>query len=262
MTPIRCTIRGDAWIASTPLSLIGSRSHFWVHVGVSTYPITRVSWTDVLPTLNPTPSTLNYEIELPTKLTFTIQPISLASKAALTIDGSPYNFDSGGSLSVMVDSGVGHAMSITSLIQTSDDTRYVVSWNNSNANSTTLNVDQDSSITISFQRQFLLTVKSDVGNVTGPGWYNEGATASFSVSPVQLPYDGFLGVLNLQHQFTGWSGDVVSTIPSASVSMNGPKTVTANWGTVSGPLFLGLVGIVVGSLLVGVFFFYRRNKSR
>jgi hypothetical protein len=156
-------------------------------------------------------------------------------------------------------------MTITSPIQTSDDTRYVVSWANAyyNAdNSIALNVDEDSSRVISFQRQFLLTVKSDLGNVSGGGWYNEGSTASFSVSPVQLPYDGFLGTLNLQHQFTGWSGNAADTITSSLVSMNGPKTVTANWKTTGGPLFLGLVGIVVGSLLVAAFLLYRKHGLR
>jgi len=220
-------------------------------------------WLDFLPSINPTSSTLNYEIELPAKTTFTIQPNSLANNAVLTIDGTPHNFDSGGSLSVMIDSGVSHAMAITSPILTSNDTRYLVSWSNAyysqNANSNTLNVDQDSSITISFQRQFLLTVKSDFGNVAGPGWYNEGSTASFSVSPVQLQYDGFLGSLTLQHQFAGWSGDVVSNVTPASVSMDVPKSVIANWKTVGGPLFLGFVGLIVAITLLAIFLLYRRG---
>jgi hypothetical protein len=272
------TISGDTWTAWTPLSRIGFKTHFWVWVGVgpqiyfwSAGWFTRPSglWTSLLPWVDflpsPQTSSLNNEIELPAKVTFTLQPNSLASKATLTIDGSPHNFNSSGSLSVTVDSGVSHPMTITSPIQTSDDTRYVVSWANAyyNAdNSIALNVDEDSSRVISFQRQFLLTVKSDLGNVSGGGWYNEGSTASFSVSPVQLPYDGFLGTLNLQHQFTGWSGNAADTITSSLVSMNGPKTVTANWKTTGGPLFLGLVGIVVGSLLVAAFLLYRKHGLR
>jgi hypothetical protein len=155
-------------------------------------------------------------------------------------------------------------MSITSPIQISNDTRYIVSWggiaySSQNANSNTLNVDQDSSITVSFQRQFLLTVKSDVGNVSGGGWYNEGSTASFSISSQQLPYDGFLGKISLQHQFTGWGGDVVSNVASSSISMDGPKTVTANWKTVGGTLFVGIVGLIVAMSLVAVFILYRRG---
>jgi hypothetical protein len=258
--PVQYTIEGDTWTAWTPLTLLGSKSHFWVWIGIGKPVLTSsgseiVDWFDVLPSpYQYTYRKLNYEIVLPAKVTFAL-PNSLADKVTLNIDGISYNFDSTGSLSVMVDSGVDHAMMITSSIQSSNDTRYIQSY----PASSTLNVDQDSSITLSFQRQFLLTVKSDVGNVSGGGWYNEGSTAGFSVSPVQLPYAGFLGSLSLQHQFTGWSGDVVSNVASSSISMDGPKTVRANWKTVGDPLFLGLVVLVVGSLLVAVFLLYRRK---
>src|SRR5208282_421398 len=188
-----------------------------------------------------------YEIGLPTKVMFTLQPNSLASKAVLTIDGSPHNFDSGGLLSVMVDSGVSHAMTITSPIQTSVDTRYVASWDNAYSNnavsSNTLNFDQDSSIAISFQRQFLLTVKSDVGNVSGGGWYNEGSTAAFS-SPSN----------SLMWTFEGWA--LVTASNNGSIEMDAPHTLTARW--IPGYL---LVGICIIAVVAFSMLYYRRRRG-
>lgn len=101
-------------------------------------------------------------------------------------------------------------------------------------------------------RQFYLTVKSDFGYSKGEGWYNEGETATFSVnSPL-----GFL----IQQVFTGWSGDSTATTPTATIIMDGPKTVIANWRTD----YTGLVAIVlfsVSATLLSVFF-YRKRKKR
>lgn len=99
-------------------------------------------------------------------------------------------------------------------------------------------------------------------DVAGGGWYDEGSSASFSVTPAQLPYDGLLGMLNTQHQFAGWTGDVASTSASSSISMDGPKTVQAKWTTAYGPLLYGLIGLIIGApLIAGLLLYKIRGKS-
>lgn len=74
-----------------------------------------------------------------------------------------------------------------------------------------------------FILQYYLTVHSEYGDPDGEGWYDEGTTASFSVtSPA-----GF----TIQPVFAVWGEDVSATTPSATVVMDSHKTVVASWRT-------------------------------
>ncbi|MEO0252441.1 MAG: hypothetical protein ABIM44_09450, partial [candidate division WOR-3 bacterium] len=101
---------------------------------------------------------------------------------------------------------------------------------------------------------FYLTVKSDFGDPKGEGWYNEGETATFSVnSPI-----GFL----IQQVFTQWSGDSTATTPTASIVMDGPKTVIAKWKTDYTSLVIIVIFSVSATLLSFCFRSIRKRKKR
>jgi len=103
-------------------------------------------------------------------------------------------------------------------------------------------------------RQFYLTVKSDFGDPKGEGWYNEGETATFSVnSPI-----GFL----IQQVFTQWSGDSTATTPTASIVMDGPKTVIAKWKTDYTSLVIIVIFLVSAALSFVYFHSIRKRKKR
>ena len=74
-----------------------------------------------------------------------------------------------------------------------------------------------------FLKRLRLTVTSPHGAPIGDGWYEEGAEAVFSV-------ESSTGLIP-QHVFTGWSGDHAGSSPTSSITMDGPKSVTATWGT-------------------------------
>jgi uncharacterized repeat protein (TIGR02543 family) len=86
-------------------------------------------------------------------------------------------------------------------------------------------MDAPKTATAQWTTQYMLTVTSAYGDPTGEGWYDNGATATFSVT---TPYAGVTGT---QYVFSAWSGDSTATTPSASVTMNAPKSVTAAWIT-------------------------------
>jgi hypothetical protein len=257
-TPIEYTIEGDTWTAWTPLSLMGGRSHFWVWVGILD---SFNSWMDMLPS---PPQAVNYEIQLPVGVTFFVDPQSIAGNVTLNVDGRGNKFDASGELSILLDPETPHNISIAPIIKTSNDVQYLFeSWSDlaSGKSSRTTSFDQDKSVTISYVRQFRLTVNSDYADTHGAGWYDEESNVTFSVSPSQLPYGGFLGTLGLQHQFTGWSGSVVAHDASSSTNMDGPKMVQANWKTTTSPIFLVFVGIVAGLSLIAVVLSYRRRSA-
>jgi hypothetical protein len=209
------------------------------------------------------PSAPNYEIRLPVKVTFTVQPNIIADGVTLTVDGTDNRFEANGRLSVMLDPQSDHDISITPTINKSSGIRYLLrSWSDSKSgdSSRKISFDEDASVTVTYIRQFMLTVNPGLGRTNGTGWYDEGSNPTIFVSPTQLPYYGYLGMLGLQHQFAGWSGDVVSNYASTPVAMDGPKVAQANWRTAAAPTFFIFIGLIVGVLLVTAFLIYHRRN--
>jgi uncharacterized repeat protein (TIGR02543 family) len=85
--------------------------------------------------------------------------------------------------------------------------------------------------------QYNLTVNSPYGNPQGQGWYPLGSLATVSITTP----DG----VGIQHVFTGWSGDITASSPTAYVSMYQDQTVTANWIDDSTQLYGILAAILV-----------------
>ena len=78
---------------------------------------------------------------------------------------------------------------------------------------------------MTFRSQFLLMVISAHGTPTGGGWYDASAVANFGVEPTVA------GATGTRYNFTRWGGDSADTQAGSSLSMDGPKTVTATWRT-------------------------------
>jgi len=76
-------------------------------------------------------------------------------------------------------------------------------------------------VTFQWKKQFLLTLVSQYGTKSGDGWYDVGATAQFSITPGQDP--------GVHYMFVSWTGDFAGASSSGTVTMDGPKTVTASW---------------------------------
>jgi cellobiose-specific phosphotransferase system component IIC len=82
---------------------------------------------------------------------------------------------------------------------------------------------------------------------------SEGETASVSVAPVQ-------GAI-VRQVFTGWSGDITDTSEAASLTMDSPKVITANWRTDFVQLYMLIGGVgVVGGVVATVAVVRRRRQ--
>jgi hypothetical protein len=78
-----------------------------------------------------------------------------------------------------------------------------------------------------WKTQYYLTVSSAYGVTGGQDWYDRGATAYASVSPLTVA-----GPSGTQYVFTVWGSDASgSTSPSDAITMDGPKTASAGWKT-------------------------------
>jgi len=102
------------------------------------------------------------------------------------------------------------------------------------------------SISAVYEQQFYLEVRSQYGNPKGEGWYPAGSEAFFSVDAL-VP----VGIGELV--FIEWTDDSSATTNSASITMDGPKSVSAVWRTDYTKALIAitiLIVIVIGAVIV------------
>jgi hypothetical protein len=145
------------------------------------------------------------------------------ASGVLIIDGSPYSASSFPKNFIWAP-GSSHNLQATDMVSGTSGTRYVFSsWTDGNTSSSRT-VSNGGFYTARYKTQYYLNVNSDYGQPAGKNWYDSGATATISVTtPVEQA--------GTKRIFTEWSGDYTGNTASASVTMNGPKTVTASWRT-------------------------------
>jgi parallel beta-helix repeat protein len=107
----------------------------------------------------------------------------------------------------------------------------------------TLNLSANSTVQVSYMEQYQLTIRvspSGKGSTepSGSSWVDEHGIVNITATPVQ----GW--------NFTGWSGDTTGTANPTQVTMEGPKSITANFQGTPVPEFQG--SLVFFTILVGV----------
>ncbi len=120
-----------------------------------------------------------------------------------------------------------HTLEVESTTQSGGaGTQYVFyNWGNTGTNPQTYTVPStNQTVTANFTTQYQLIVNSDHGNPQGAGWHNGGTTPTVSVTTPD-------GDSETRYVLSGWSGDHTGTESSYTITMNGPKTVTAAWTT-------------------------------
>jgi len=120
-------------------------------------------------------------------------------------------------------------------------------------------MDSPKHILAQYVTQYLLTVVSPVGNPQGSGWYDAGSSAIFSVTSPAT--EGIMGMLGGKHIFDRWSGDSNIATTTASVTMDGPKMVVAEWGTDNTTVYAVLLAIGAMAIVVAVLLVRRRKTS-
>ncbi len=134
------------------------------------------------------------------------------------------------------DAGTGVTFGVTSPIESGGTRSVFLSWAGTGSGSysgplTSYTVTMNNPITetATWNNEYYLYVNSDHGSVSGAGWYTQGATASFSVSPTTVD-EG-----DTRHFFQTWSsgdaGGYNGTNASSSVTMNNSITETVVWNT-------------------------------
>lgn len=159
----------------------------------------------------------------------------------LVINEEECRTDSNGFLSITTQM-LSYTVEAQPMIELSVESRALfLEWEDgTQSNLRTITVSSDTTLMARYKTQYLLTVISPHGELGGGGWYDEGTEAVFSLtSPT-----GFIP----QHFFTGWRGDSDASSSTSKITMDGPKTVTANWETNYTNLYV-IIGVLTMTAL-------------
>ena len=139
--------------------------------------------------------------------------------------------------------GSSHLLSLTSPQTGAEGTRYVyASWSDGGSQGHTITVSPSTvKYTANFSAQYSLTtqVNPSGGGLVSPSgtnWYGSGGTVPVSANA------------NAGYSFSNWTGDLVGSSNTASLTMNGPKTVTANFSQNHYSLTVNMSPSEVGSV--------------
>jgi len=150
--------------------------------------------------------------------------------------------------------GEHHEFTVEDYVYESEEVRYVCKSNVATTSS-------DTTITFDYIPQYRLTIESTYGKAEGSGWFDKDYTARFSVSPVTIPIEGFLGTLGAKYVFKGWVGELTVSSPSGETKMDFPKRVTAVWEADYSNVYMLLGGLVAAIAGVSSFIVFRRKTK-
>lgn len=112
-------------------------------------------------------------------------------------------------------------------------------------------------LTAEYKTQYQLTVVSDHGSATGGDWYDDGAKAYVVLDTGSISDGPFYNYV-----FAGWTDDAQGTnLKSNPITMNSPKTATANWNHEFSTTFYAVIAAVIAIAAVAGFMLMRRSKA-
>ena len=183
--------------------------------------------------------------------------VNVPSNVSVTIDGV---VQPPGPASVAVGLGQ-HNVTVPQLVNVSRTTRLRFDhWSDNNPSITrTIVLSNSRTIQADYVTQNLLTLVGVQGNVTS-GWYDADSNATFSTNQYEPAPDG-LGALGLRLSFQGWyeNGQLVTSSPNGTISMDTPHTLTAEWQadyTIPAVIVVAIIAVAIVAFMV------TRRKTR
>jgi hypothetical protein len=126
------------------------------------------------------------------------------------------------------DQGATATVAVQSPVMVQNNTRQVFTgWNGTSGQDTTktITVNAPTILQAAWKTQYRVQIQSAYGNPQGSGWYDAGTQLPISVQP-EINYNN-----KTRRVFAGWNGDYTGTISTFTVSVNGPRSLTASWIT-------------------------------
>ena len=181
-----------------------------------------------------------------------------APNVGVTIGRATIKTSASGNSSLEVAVGTSPLVSVPPIVEFQNSTRIIFTqWNDgvTDAQRHVL-IDGDITLSASYRTQYLLKVNS--GSTTET-WYDKGSNATLTAPPSSAsPWP--LNLFGVKQTFTGWSGDVHSSMPQLNITMDSPKTITANFAIDYLPLAIPVI-FGVGIALIEISLVIMRRRS-
>ena len=113
-----------------------------------------------------------------------------------------------------------------------------------------------------YVNQYLLSITGTEENVTGPGWFDSGTNASFSIYPYET-VPNLLGAIGAKQTFQGFyeNGRLVTSQSSGTVIMDSPHTLNVVWQIDYTTPAIILIGVIL-VIVLGAIVARRRTVAR
>lgn len=182
-------------------------------------------------------------------------------RLAVTLGNNSDTTTQEGDLNVTLAVGVPYSLSVPSELEFQNSTRIVFNgWQDgSNQSQRMITLTGDMKLVGSYREQYLLIVTSTQSSSPYQKWCDIGSNVTLQGADL-VPASWFLTIFGGRYVFSRWSGDVNSRSNEISLTMNSPKTITANFSIKYG--YLIVFPIVIASGIVGeaVLLAIRRKK--
>ena len=159
-----------------------------------------------------------------------------------TIKGSSWNY-------LYFLKGTSHVISIDTELQSEVGTRYELADGSFNSTANALKV-------LNYTVQYLLTVNSQFGSTSGSGWYDAGDNVR-SELPTRAAATGLLGKIGAEYVLTYLITENGQIAPS-SLTMDGPRTVTAIYVLTFPLLTIAALGVLAVAIAFSISLVVRR----
>jgi hypothetical protein len=160
------------------------------------------------------------------------------------IETSPYG---DGHMRVVV--GIVHNISVPFVLEFQNSTRIVFNgWDDGMTQTQrSVAVNGDFRLAGSYKTQYLLRVLSIRSQDSA--WYDRGSRIEL-LEPISFPMNGPLGLLGARYDFVEWTGDLNSTSPRATVTVNGPMDLYANYSADYSQLAVTVIAVAAVAAVI------------
>jgi hypothetical protein len=177
----------------------------------------------------------------------------------VTVDDATEATSSKGNATFVVAVASTPVVTVPSIVDFRNSTRIIFTrWNDAVAEpQRRVLIEGDVALVAYYRIQYLLTL--NYGS-TSEEWFDKGTNATVSaLNPAPIPWP--LSTLGVTQTFQGWSGDIHSSLPKLNVTMDSPKTITANFNTDYRPLVVpAIVALGITSAIIS-FVWIRRGSN-
>ena len=184
-----------------------------------------------------------------------------APNAAVTVGNTTVQTSANGQANLRVAVGSSPLVGVPPTVEFQNSTRIVfVQWSDGDTQPQRhVLIDGDTALNPNYKTQYLLTVTT---NSTTEAWYDKGSNATIT-APSSTSGSWPLNLFGVTQTFSGWAGDVHSSMPRLNVTMDSPKVITANYAVDYLPLAVPVVfGVGIALIVIGIVLVIRRRSIR